>query len=280
MVFLGFQDNQRGYVFWDPTSSTVTYTDVAKFPGSTPKPFIPTPSSIESIDPALQSVELQLGETPMDEICNEQDSYAPKILDRPNDDLPSSMSHALSKDLRHIWGPPLRKEINQLFDMDVWEAVKRTPGMKVIGAKYVFTLKHKPDGSVDMPKARYVAKGFCQRLGVDCYKTFAPTASLSSPHLLFAIAVSNRWGIKIFDISAAYLHSPIDKLVYVEPPTDVQPKLAGKAMLLKKSLYGTRQAACSWWKVFKGLLNELGFAGDCVEQTVYIYRREATVVVI
>lgn len=141
------------------------------------------------------------------------------------------------------WLPPIAKEIQQLFDMGVWTPVDCTADMKVIGAKYVFSVKHALDGLVIAPMSWYVAKGFRQRLGVDFYKNFSPMALLSSLRLLLALAKSNNWLIHSFDVLVAYLHSPINKTVYVEPPVHVRPKLSRKVMLLKKSLYGTKQAA-------------------------------------
>lgn len=51
-------------------------------------------------------------------------------------------------------------------------------------------------------------------------------------------------------------------------------------MLLKKSLYGTRKAARCWWIFFKEILADLGFDGDSIEQTVYIYWKGEKVVAI
>lgn len=42
-----------------------------------------------------------------------------------------------------------------------------------IGCKWVFTMKHMSDGSVDKYKARLVAKGYTQIFGIDYQKTFA-----------------------------------------------------------------------------------------------------------
>jgi hypothetical protein len=40
-------------------------------------------------------------------------------------------------------------------------------GRNAIGDKWVFKVKAKPDGSVDRFKARLVAQGFTQRVGVN-----------------------------------------------------------------------------------------------------------------
>jgi hypothetical protein len=49
-----------------------------------------------------------------------------------------------------------------------------------VGCKWVFTMKHKVDGSIDRYKARLVAKGSTQTYGIDYQKTFAPVAKMNT----------------------------------------------------------------------------------------------------
>ena len=46
--------------------------------------------------------------------------------------------------------------------------------MNVVGAKWVFRLKRKADGSIERYKARLVAKGFHQQPGIDFGDTYSP----------------------------------------------------------------------------------------------------------
>jgi hypothetical protein len=68
-------------------------------------------------------------------------------------------------------------------------------------------------------KAHYVARGFNQCPRQDCGNTYAPTASLATLRLLLSISVQKGYTTQSFDVSSAYLYSPIDKEVYVKPPT-------------------------------------------------------------
>ncbi|MBW0551857.1 hypothetical protein O181_091572 [Austropuccinia psidii MF-1] len=164
--------------------------------------------------------------------------------------------------------------------MEVWTAVDRVPGMKVIKTRFVFDIKQKPSLDDITYKARLVARGFCQRYGIDCEHTYAPTASLSSLQLLFAMATKFRWSISGFDISVAYLHSKLEEEIYVDAPVKFRPEWRGKAMKLNKAMYGLKQAGRLKWedkitrivgidvvqtpKTLK--LSQSKFAGQIVEQ--------------
>ena len=59
------------------------------------------------------------------------------------------------------------KEIKALEKNRTWECVSIPKGKKVVGCKWVFTVKHNLDGSIERLKAHLVAKGFIQSYGID-----------------------------------------------------------------------------------------------------------------
>lgn len=58
------------------------------------------------------------------------------------------------------WKKAMEVEIQALLRNDTWELVPYTEDMNVVTNKWVFRVKYKVDGSVDMFKARLVAKRF------------------------------------------------------------------------------------------------------------------------
>ena len=48
---------------------------------------------------------------------------------------------------------------------DVWDVVPRPKGKSVVTSKWM--IKHAADGSVEKYKARFVARGFSQKEGID-----------------------------------------------------------------------------------------------------------------
>jgi histone deacetylase 1/2 len=71
--------------------------------------------------------------------------------------------------------------------METWELVSPPPGANILGSKWVFALKTKPDGSLDRFKARLVVQGFGQKEGVDYDDTFASTAGKTTVRIFFAM---------------------------------------------------------------------------------------------
>ena len=46
----------------------------------------------------------------------------------------------------------------------------------VVSSQWLFKIKHAADGSIEKYKARFVARGFSQKEGIDYEETFAPVA--------------------------------------------------------------------------------------------------------
>ncbi|XP_055920102.1 uncharacterized protein LOC129951803 [Eupeodes corollae] len=98
--------------------------------------------------------------------------------------------------------------------------VKDRPKNKnVIGCRWVFKTKRKPDGTIKRRKARLVAKGYSQLNGVDYIDTFAPVAEISSIRMLYAIAREFDLDLHHIDISTAFLYGDLNKEIFMEQPT-------------------------------------------------------------
>jgi hypothetical protein len=171
------------------------------------------------------------------------------------------------------WRTAAKYGIQKFKSLGVWEPVSLYKGVKALGAWWVFTIKRLADGSINKFRARYVAKGFNQVMGSNCNETYAPTASLNTLRMLLSISQSKKYLTASFDISSAYLYSPIEEEVYLQPPVESVPEWKGKIMRLKKAMYNTRQAARCWWKFFSGKMMSFGFTASKLKPSLYFCKR-------
>jgi hypothetical protein len=171
------------------------------------------------------------------------------------------------------WQAAIKEELDNLAAMKVWSIRKVPTGRRPLKGRWVFAEKTNDEGEVIRFKARYVAKGFTQVIGLDYESTFAPTATFVSMRLILTMAAKFNWEVYSFDFVAAYLNAPIDEEVWVEAPEglDVKP---GEAMLLHKALYGTKQAARCWWLHLKNVLESLGFEVSQYDNSLYTVKHK------
>lgn len=96
-----------------------------------------------------------------------------------NTQSPISIPSTYEEASRHSgWMAAIQEEMAPLLLNKTWDLTSLPSGKKVVGCKWVFTVKYKPDGSVERLKAIFVAKGYSQTYGVDYHETFSPVAKL------------------------------------------------------------------------------------------------------
>jgi len=70
----------------------------------------------------------------------------------------------------------MNKEYESIMKNDVWDVVPRPNDKSVVTSKWLFKIKHGVNGSTKKFKAKFVARGFSQKEGVDYDEIFAPVA--------------------------------------------------------------------------------------------------------
>ena len=101
--------------------------------------------------------------------------------------VPASHRTALSEP---AWRSAMEDEFDALQHNQTLTLVPRPPGTNIVGSKWIFKTKFRPDGSVDKYKARLVARGFTQQYGIDYHDTFSPVVKPVIVSLVLSIAVS------------------------------------------------------------------------------------------
>jgi hypothetical protein len=178
-----------------------------------------------------------------------QTIYAFANLIIPSGATPQTDKEAMrSVDAKH-WRYAKDDEYDALVEAKTWHLVKVTDSKNVISGKWVFKIKLNEDGSISRYKARWVARGFSQKEGIDFTEIFAPVVRYSSVRTICSL--SNALGLRLFglDISNAFARAEITEEITVQLPHGYEqsaPDGTPYACRLDKGLYGTKQAARLW----------------------------------
>jgi hypothetical protein len=88
----------------------------------------------------------------------------------------------------------------------------------VVSSKSLYKKKHAADGSIEKHKARFVARGFSQKEGIDYEETFAHVARYTSIRTIIALAAKMKLKLHQIDVKTTFLNGVIEEEVYIEQP--------------------------------------------------------------
>ena len=69
------------------------------------------------------------------------------------------------------WVDGMVEEYHSIMKNDVWEIVPRPKDKSMVSPNWIFKTKNSADGSIEKYKARFVARGFSQKEGIDYEET-------------------------------------------------------------------------------------------------------------
>lgn len=118
------------------------------------------------------------------------------------------------------------------------------PAQGFAGGRWVYSLKYDIFEAISRFKARWLAKGYSQREGIDYVETYAFVSLLNSLRIVLAIAAHENLDLIQGHFKTAFLTADFVETVYMEQPTGYEQKGPGGRSLvahLIKALYGPRQ---------------------------------------
>ena len=90
---------------------------------------------------------------------------------------------------------------------------------------------------------------------------------------MFALASLEGMYMKGLDVKTAFLYGKLDEGIYMTQPEGfVLDGQKQKVMLLKRELYGLKQAALAWWKELKAFMKKIGFVCTSSDASIFIYK--------
>ncbi|CAI7769876.1 unnamed protein product [Closterium sp. NIES-54] len=88
------------------------------------------------------------------------------------------------------------------------------PGVNIVDGMWIFRVK-RPPGSPPAFKARYVARGFSQRQGVDYFQTFSPTPKMTTLRVLLHVAAQRDYELHSLDFNTAFLQGSLHEEIWL-----------------------------------------------------------------
>ena len=177
-----------------------------------------------------------------------------------------------------------RVELERFTKMGVYDYVSREEAMadpdgKFVKVKWVRTNKGTP--KEQEVKCRLVAQelGYGQRMD----ELFAGTPSLMAVKLALAHAAKGgpQHRIMVLDVKSAFLYGEMRRKVYIELPRQDPRWKEGRVVgVLRKALYGTRDAPQIWGGEVKKTLESMGFSASVHQPSVFHHKARGMVVVV
>ncbi|CAI7782971.1 unnamed protein product [Closterium sp. NIES-54] len=135
---------------------------------------------------------------------------------------------------------------------------------------WIFRVK-RPPGFPLVFKARYVARGFSQRQGVDFFQTFSPTPKMTSLRVLLHVAAQRDYELHSLDFSTAFLQGSLHEEIWLRcPPGFIGSFPTGTQWSLRRSVYSLRQAPREWHNTLRTALAALGFAPSTADPSLFL----------
>jgi hypothetical protein len=146
--------------------------------------------------------------------------------------------------------------------------VPRAEGKSIVSSKWFYKIKHASDDNIEKFKARFMAKGFSQKEGVEYEETFVPVTRYTFMRAFMSLVSFMGWRIHQMDVKPTFFNGIIEEEVYIEQPQGFE--LNGKeshvevnekeshVCRLKKALYELKRALRAWYSRIDRYLQGMG----------------------
>ncbi|CAI5477569.1 unnamed protein product [Closterium sp. Yama58-4] len=193
----------------------------------------------------------------------------PDALDIPT---PRTYAEAVSGPWASQWRAAMDAEMASYRSTGTYVDEVPPPGANVVDGMWIYRVK-RPPGSPPVFKARYVARGFSQREGVDFFQTFAPTPKMTTLRVLLHVAAQRDYELHSLDFSTAFLQGSLHEEVWLRRPSAFTGSFPlGTQWRLRRPVYGLRQAPREWHDTLRSTLSDLGFQPSSADPSLFVRR--------
>lgn len=165
----------------------------------------------------------------------------------------------------------MKKKIETLKRNETWSLVPRPENKKILSNKWVFKTKRDTEGQVEKYKARLVARGHIQKVGIDYEEIFAPVTRYEIIRTLLAAAIEEEMYVDQMYVISAYVQGNLSDEVFMEQPQtfiEGNPEIVCK---LNKPLYGLKQSGREWHKRLDEFIIQQGGSRNEADPCLYVF---------
>ncbi|CAI7910796.1 unnamed protein product [Closterium sp. NIES-54] len=193
-----------------------------------------------------------------------------KDPDAPDIRTPCSYAEAIEGPYSSQWQAAMDTEMASWKSTRTYVDEVPPPGANIVSGMWIFRVK-RPPGSPPVFKARYVARGFSQRQGVDFFHTFSPTSKMTTLQVLLHVAAYRDYEIHSLDFGTAFLQGSLHEEIWLRHPLGFTGSFpTGTQWSLRRPVYGLHQAPREWHDTLRTTLAALGFAPSTADPLLFL----------
>lgn len=173
--------------------------------------------------------------------------------------VPKSYTDAINCPDAKKWKIAMQEEYQALMQNETWSIVPCPPQREPIKSRWVFYIKPAMNGEPPRYKARFVAKGFSQRPGIDFNETYASVVTHDTMRIVMATVAAEDLEMSQMDVKSAFLNGDLKEELYMLQPEGFVVGQKNEVCRLHKSIYGLKQASHVWGEHFTNFIKEHHF---------------------
>jgi hypothetical protein len=188
---------------------------------------------------------------------------------------PDQYSDAIYCPDSNKWKTGMMDEYESLMKNETWILTSLPQGRRAIRGRWIYKYKPAANGEAPRYKARFVACGYSQRLGIDYNETYAAVVSHDSFRILKSTVATLDLEMVQLDVKTAFLYGDLEEEIYLEQPEGFV--VAGhetEVCRLKRSIYGLKQASHVWSARFSAFLHQQEFKQSDADPCFFIRKRK------
>ncbi|CAI7900737.1 unnamed protein product [Closterium sp. NIES-54] len=190
--------------------------------------------------------------------------------DAPDIPTPRSYAETITGPYSSQWQAAMDAEMESWKSTGTYVDEVLPPGVNIVDGMWIFRVKRLL-GSPLAFKARYVARGFSQRQGVDYFHTFSPTPKMTTLPVLLHVAAQRDYELHSLDFSTAFLQGSLHEEIWLRRPLGFTGSFpAGTQWSLWRPVNGLRQVPREWHDTLRTTLVALGFVPSTADPSLFL----------